>query len=121
MGYTQRHHRRSKGTAVRAVPPGIYSARAVNPNTAKEDTVGSQFSEEFLLGYRAGHRDGFADAVQLMRDAATADSRSRALARREDQLGRLLSGNGLLPETLPEGKQAERNRTGEASLSKESR
>jgi hypothetical protein len=83
--------------------------------------VGSQFSEEFLLGYRAGHRDGFADAVQLMRDAATADSRSRALARREDQLGRLLSGNGLLPDTPPEGKQPERTRTGEASLSKESR
>ncbi len=31
--------------------------------------MGSQFSEKFLLGYRGGHRDGFADAVLLMRDA----------------------------------------------------
>lgn len=83
--------------------------------------MGSQFSEEFLLGYRAGHRDGFADAVQLMRDAATADARSRALARREDQLGRLLSGAGLLSETSPNGKQAEPTRTGEPSFSKDSR
>ncbi len=83
--------------------------------------MGSQFSEEFLLGYRAGHRDGFADAVQLMRDAATADGRSRALARREDQLGQLLSGGGLFSETLPEAKRASRTRTGEASFSKESR
>ena len=57
--------------------------------------MGSQFSEEFLLGYRAGHRDGFADAVLLMRDAATAHKRMTALARRETQLDRLLSGDGL--------------------------
>lgn len=106
---------------MRAVPPGIYLCPGRETEKSKEDTVGSQFSEEFLLGYRAGHRDGFADAVQLMRDASTADGRARALARREDQLGRLLSGNGLLPDTLPEGKQAERTRKGEASLSTESR
>ena len=33
--------------------------------------MGSGFSEEFLLGYRAGHPDGFADAVLRMRDATT--------------------------------------------------
>ena len=58
--------------------------------------MGSQFSEEFLLGYRAGHRDGFADAVTLMRDAVTAHQQALALGRREDQLAHLLSGGGLL-------------------------
>ena len=58
--------------------------------------MGSQFSEEFLLGYRAGHRDGFADAVVLMRDAVTAHEHALALGRREDQLAHLLSGGGLL-------------------------
>ncbi|HEY7677089.1 MAG TPA: hypothetical protein VIG69_08445 [Candidatus Methylomirabilis sp.] len=52
--------------------------------------MGAQFSEEFLLGYRAGHRDGFADAVLLMRDAVTAHLQARALARREAQLTDLL-------------------------------
>lgn len=60
--------------------------------------MGSQFSEEFLLGYRAGHRDGFADAVLLMRDAVTPFVQSRTLAQREEQLARLLSGAGLVPE-----------------------
>ncbi len=63
--------------------------------------MGSQFSEEFLLGYRAGHRDGFADAVSLMRDAVTAHAQSRALARREGQLDRLLTGGGLLAAPCP--------------------
>lgn len=54
--------------------------------------MGSQFSEEFLLGYRAGHRDGFADAVMLMRDAVTPHQQSGAVARREVHLGRLLGG-----------------------------
>ena len=54
--------------------------------------MGSQFSEEFLLGYRAGHRDGFADAVMLMRDAVTPHHQSGAVARREVQLDRLLGG-----------------------------
>jgi hypothetical protein len=58
--------------------------------------MGAQFSEEFLLGYRAGHRDGFADAVMLMRDAVTAHQQALALGRREDQLAHLLSGGGLL-------------------------
>ena len=58
--------------------------------------MGAQFSEEFLLGYRAGHRDGFADAVLLMRDAVTAHQQTLALGRREDQLAHLLSGGGLL-------------------------
>lgn len=58
--------------------------------------MGSQFSEEFLLGYRAGHRDGFADALMLVRDVLTPHTQSRAVASREAQLGHLLSGNGLL-------------------------
>ncbi len=60
--------------------------------------MGSQFSEEFLLGYRAGHRDGFADAVLLMRDAATPHRQARASAQREGRLTQLLSGEGLVPE-----------------------
>ncbi len=60
-------------------------------------TVGTQFSEEFLLGYRAGHRDGFADAVVLMRDAVTAHQQGLAVARREEQLAHLLSGGSLVP------------------------
>jgi hypothetical protein len=54
--------------------------------------MGSQFSEEFLLGYRAGHRDGFADAVLLMRDAVTPHKQAHALAQREARLQQLLSG-----------------------------
>ncbi len=54
--------------------------------------MGSQFSEEFLLGYRAGHRDGFADALLLMRDTLTPHQQSRVLARREAQISQLLSG-----------------------------
>ncbi len=60
--------------------------------------MGAQFSEEFLLGYRAGHRDGFADAVLLMRDAVTPHPQARALARREAELAKLLSGEALGPE-----------------------
>ncbi len=59
--------------------------------------MGAQFSEEFLLGYRAGHRDGFADAVLLMRDGVTAHQQALAAARREKQLADLLSGAGLIP------------------------
>ena len=58
--------------------------------------MGSQFSEEFVLGYRAGHRDGFADAAMLMGDAMPAHQQALALGRREDQLAHLLSGGGLL-------------------------
>lgn len=54
--------------------------------------MGAQFSEEFLLGYRAGHRDGFADAVLLMRDGVTAHHQAGSLARREAQIARLLCG-----------------------------
>lgn len=66
--------------------------------------MGTQFSEEFLLGYRAGHRDGFADAVLRMRDAVTHLAHTRALAHREAELARLLSGAGLLgdPSRSPE-------------------
>ena len=60
--------------------------------------MGTQFSEEFLLGYRAGHRDGFADAVLLMRDAVTPKVQGSAVARREAQLNRLLSTEALAPE-----------------------
>ncbi len=60
--------------------------------------MGAQFSEEFLLGYRAGHRDGFADAVLLMRDAVTPKAQGSAVARREAQLNRLLSTEALAPE-----------------------
>ncbi len=63
--------------------------------------MGSQFSEEFLLGYRAGHRDGFADAALLMRDAVTAYAQSQALAERETQLAHLLSGGGLMSDGGP--------------------
>lgn len=59
--------------------------------------MGSQFSEEFLLGYRAGHRDGFADAVLLMRDGVTPHQQAGALARREAQIARLLSGPAIEP------------------------
>jgi len=57
--------------------------------------MGTQFSEEFLLGYRAGHRDGFADAVILMRDSVTPHHQAGVLARREAQIARLLSGQAL--------------------------
>ena len=60
--------------------------------------MGSQFSEEFLLGYRAGHRDGFADAVLLMRDGVTPHHQACALARREAEIARLLSGQALGPQ-----------------------
>lgn len=61
--------------------------------------MGSQFSEEFLLGYRAGHQNGFADAVRLMRDAVTLHQQGVALAQREDKLAHLLSGGGLVSAT----------------------
>ncbi len=57
--------------------------------------MGAQFSEEFLLGYRAGHRDGFADAVLRMRDGTTPHQQASALAHREAQIERLLSGEAL--------------------------
>lgn len=60
--------------------------------------MGSQFSEEFLLGYRAGHRDGFADAVLQMRDAVTAHLHTRALARREGQLAQILPIQDVAPK-----------------------
>lgn len=58
--------------------------------------MGSQFSEEFLLGYRTGHRDGFADALLLLRDALTPHARAHALARRRQQLATLPAG--IAPE-----------------------
>ncbi len=58
--------------------------------------MSSQLTEEFLLGYRAGHRDGFADAIALMRDAVAAGGQMCALAAREEQLAQLLSRDGLL-------------------------
>lgn len=61
--------------------------------------MGSQFSDYFLLGYRAGHRDGFAAAVLRMRDAATAHAQVLSLSRREEQLALLLSGGGLVSGT----------------------
>ncbi len=72
--------------------------------------MGSQFSEEFLLGYRAGHRDGFADAVLLMRDSATPHGQRLSLARREEQLAHLLSGSGLT--SAPDPGKPEGARTG---------
>ena len=67
--------------------------------------MGAQFSEEFLLGYRAGHRDGFADAVILMRDGVTPHHQAGSLARREAQIARLLSGQAL-EEQERDGMQA---------------
>lgn len=72
--------------------------------------MGSQFSEEFLLGYRAGHRDGFADATLLMRDSATSYGQALSLARRQEQLDHLLSGGGLV--AAPEPGKAEGTATG---------
>jgi hypothetical protein len=82
--------------------------------------MGFQFSDEFLLGYRAGHRDGFADAVQLMRNAVTSHREKFALRDRENRLAELLhsgcvpegdengkdvSGNGHTPLALPAGRR----------------
>ncbi len=67
------------------------------------------FSEEFLLGYRAGHRDGFADAVLRMRDVTTPHQHAAALARREAQIERLLSGEALEPEHGPGTKRPTRD------------
>ncbi len=80
--------------------------------------MGSQFSAEFLLGYRAGHRDGFADAVLRMRDAVTAYAQSHALAQREAQLDHLLSGGGLISETPAPRGVTERTSPAEAYISK---
>ena len=77
--------------------------------------MGSQFSEEFLLGYRAGHRDGFADAVMLMRDAVTSHQQALAVRQREDQLAHLLSGGGLLSPTAATKDMADRKPTVGAS------
>ncbi len=59
--------------------------------------MGASFSEEFLMGYQAGHRDGFADAVLLMRDVTTPHRQAAAMASREAQIERLLSGETLDP------------------------
>ncbi len=67
--------------------------------------MGSQFSEEFLLGYRAGHRDGFADAVLLMRDAATGHQQALTLAQREARVRQLLSGEALGLKKTPTAKE----------------
>ncbi len=79
--------------------------------------MGAQFSAEFLLGYRAGHRDGFADAVVLMRDAVTAHQQALALARRQEQLARLLSAGGLISEIRPMPGATDRNPAAEAPRS----
>jgi hypothetical protein len=80
--------------------------------------MGSQFSAEFLLGYRAGHRDGFADAVLLMRDAATVYAQSHALEQREAQLAHLLSGGGLVSDAPASSDVPERTSPAEAYVSK---
>ncbi len=81
--------------------PGGGRSRRAPPARCEEEgerEMGAQFSEEFLLGYRPGHRDGFADAVLLMRDAVTLSAQAATLARREAQLSQPLSGDGLLRE-----------------------
>ncbi len=62
--------------------------------------MGLQFSEEFLLGYRAGHRDGFADALLLMRDATGPHRQALALENREEQLISH-AGSGMAPLPAP--------------------
>ena len=70
--------------------------------------MGSHFSDEFLLGYRAGHRDGFADAVQLMRNAVTSHREKFALRDREARLAELLP-SGRVPEGDENGKEVSGN------------
>ena len=79
--------------------------------------MGAQFSDEFLLGYRAGHRDGFADAVVWLRDAVTAHQQALALARRGAQLGPLLSVGRLISETGPMPDAADHKPAAEAPRS----
>ena len=70
--------------------------------------MGFQLSDEFLLGYRAGHRDGFADAVQLMRNAVTSHREKFAMRDREARLAELLQ-TGRVPEGDENGKEASGN------------
>ena len=76
--------------------------------------MGAQFSEEFLLGYHAGHRDGFTDAVVLMRDAVTRHQQTSAVTRRVQQITHLLTGDGLFPASGPAPEAAHQPPAGKA-------